>query len=125
MIDGKMANVLTGTRSSMTCSICGCTPRQMNHLQAVSARPAQVERYQLGLSTMHAWIRCFELVIHVAYRLEVKQWQVKTVVDKKTVKAKQRYPTAIPGAARTGSGPASCGRAEVIERWEHRPAGVS
>ena len=49
IIDGKVANVLTGTRSSMTYSICGCTPRQMNQLQAASARPSRVESCQLGL----------------------------------------------------------------------------
>ena len=39
---------------------------------------------------MHAWIRCFELVIHVAYRLEVMQWQMKTAAAKETVKAKKK-----------------------------------
>lgn len=33
--------------------------------------------FQLGLSIPHAWIRCFETLLHVSYRLKVKMWQVR------------------------------------------------
>ena len=61
MIDGKVANAITGT-SSMSCSICGCKPTQMNDLRAAQKRPIKPEACQLGLSTVHAWIRCFEYI---------------------------------------------------------------
>ncbi|XP_036347272.1 uncharacterized protein LOC118756626 [Rhagoletis pomonella] len=33
--------------------------------------------YKYGLSTLHAWIRCFECLLHIAYRLTFKCWQVR------------------------------------------------
>ena len=46
MIDGEVADML---RHRKTCSVCGCIRWQMNSLQAVSARPALVRSYHLGL----------------------------------------------------------------------------
>ncbi|KAM3956298.1 uncharacterized protein ACR2FA_009749 [Aphomia sociella] len=56
-IDGKVAQVITDTPSSSTCTICGATPRQMNDLEKVTVRLEDENAYQYGLSTLHAWIR--------------------------------------------------------------------
>ena len=82
MIDGKVATVLSDkTSSTQCCSICGCSPKQMNDLEVVKTLSDQVENdnFNHGLSTLHAWIRCMEFCLHLSYRLEIKSWQVKAV----------------------------------------------
>ncbi|KAL0879262.1 hypothetical protein ABMA27_003042 [Loxostege sticticalis] len=84
MINGKVCNALTETSISLKCYICGATPKQMNDF----SREYTVNRDNLGfgLSTLHAWIRCFECMLHISYRLEIKKWQVKGAEDKAKVK---------------------------------------
>ena len=95
MVDGKVVGALTDTKSSASCTVCGATPRQMNDLSAVSARPVRTDTYQYGLSTMHAWIRVFECVIHVSYRLTVKTWAVgskhKDAVSERKKQVQRRF----------------------------------
>lgn len=38
MIDGKVYNTVTETKSSQTCPVCGATPKQMNNLELISKR---------------------------------------------------------------------------------------
>ncbi|CAH0713897.1 unnamed protein product, partial [Brenthis ino] len=53
MIDGKVAQVLTKTRSSASCTVCGATPQQMNNLEAVSTRDVnEFFRINLALQTL-------------------------------------------------------------------------
>ena len=77
MIDGKVANALTNTSSSLSCSICGAKPTQMNQVEHVTARPVNPDACRYGLSPLHAWIRLFECVIHIGYRLKLKVWSVR------------------------------------------------
>lgn len=84
MIDGKVCNALTETSSSQKCYICGATPKLMND----ESREFVANRNNLGfgLSTLHAWIRSFECLLHISYRLEIKKWQVRDAADKANVK---------------------------------------
>ena len=78
MIDGKVATVLsTVTNSSQCCSLCGASPKQMNNLDEVSKRPYTGEGLKHGLSTLHAWIRCMECLLHISYKSTIKKWQLK------------------------------------------------
>ena len=77
MIDGKVANALSNTSSSLSCNICGAKPTQMNHVEQVVSRPVDPEVCRYGLSPLHAWIRLFECVIHIGYRLKLKVWSVR------------------------------------------------
>lgn len=48
------------------------------------------------MSTLHAWIRCFECLLHISYRLVVKKWQIRERNDKicakeRTDEIKQRF----------------------------------
>lgn len=48
------------------------------------------------MSTLHAWIRCFECLLHISYRLVVKKWQIrerndKICVKERTDEIKQRF----------------------------------
>lgn len=89
MVDGKVAQVLTDTPSSSTCTICGATPRQMNDLTKVTARPENENSYQYGLSTLHAWIRCMEMILHISYNLSFQTWSA-TSEEKKQQKQEKK-----------------------------------
>jgi hypothetical protein len=89
MIDGKVAQVLTDTPSGSTCTICGATPRQMNDLTKVTARPENENAYQYGLSTLHAWIRCMEMILHISYNLSFQTWSA-TSEEKKRLKQEKK-----------------------------------
>lgn len=74
MIDGAVANVLTNTNSTSRCFICKASPTEMNNLN-ISKTP-NVDNYKYGLSTLHCWIRFFECLLHIAYRLPFQIWRV-------------------------------------------------
>lgn len=93
MMDGSVSNILSDTNSTSKCIICQATPKEMNKVDVVN-RPSSVEKYRFGLSTLHCWIRFFECLLHIGYRLPVKVWQVrgkefKDIVDnnKKRIQA--------------------------------------
>lgn len=85
MIDGKVCNALTGTKSSQTCYICGATPKLMNVINRIDSNDIK-ENYEFGLSTLHAWIRSFECFLHISYRLNVRKWAITDDEDKEVVK---------------------------------------
>lgn len=43
----------------------------------------------LGISSLHAWIKTFECVLHLSYRLEIKKWQIRKT-DKEKVDVRQK-----------------------------------
>lgn len=93
MIDGKICNVVSET-SSMTCYVCKSKILQMNNLERIKNLVVDPSNYRylynvnskvimryfiillfyrFGLSTLHAYIGCFECLLHVSYRLDFKQ----------------------------------------------------
>ena len=74
MIDGKVANAATGTASAQRCNMCGAVPSTMNDLPAV--RALAVTNTEYGLSPLHCFIRCFEAILHIGYRLDLQRWRV-------------------------------------------------
>lgn len=89
MIDGKVCNAATHTKSTMRCYICGATSLQFNDLE--KERPCKKENLEFGLSLLHARIRFFESILHVAYRLPVKKWNVRlTIEEKQAVENKKK-----------------------------------
>lgn len=82
LIDGKVLNIITNTKSMQTCPICHATPKQFNdisnkHKQTGVFLP-DPNSLQYGISPLHAWIRIFECVLHISYRLDIKAWQVRS-----------------------------------------------
>ncbi|XP_059223235.1 uncharacterized protein LOC131997013 [Stomoxys calcitrans] len=84
MIDGAVLNVLTNNKSSSNCCICGAKPTEMNST-AVSERDVNEEHYKYGLSTLHARIKFFECILHIAYKLKVRKWRVSKEQEKQVV----------------------------------------
>ena len=87
MVDGKVVCALTGTKSTQTCTACGCNPREMNSLN--STRQPLPDAYQFGISPLHARIRCFEFVLHLGYRMELQKRNV-TKEHKPAVEERKR-----------------------------------
>jgi len=71
---------MTGS-SSQKCYIFKCSPKDMNDITRVKNLSVQPEHFKFGLSTLHAYIRFFECLLHISYRLEFKKWQVSTMND--------------------------------------------
>lgn len=75
MIDGKVCSAVTKT-SSMMCYICKAKISQMNNLNQMKEAVVDMSTFRYGLSTLHAYIRFFECLLHISYRLDFKQWKV-------------------------------------------------
>lgn len=71
MIDGKVCQALTLTSSPSNCVICGAKPSEMKNLSA--NRKEKIENFQYGISTLHAWIRFMECILHLAYHLPFRK----------------------------------------------------
>jgi hypothetical protein len=91
MIDGKVCQALTDTPSSSTCVVCKLTPKQMNDLQDVANRQERGEVFSFGLSTLHAWIRFMDCILHIAYNLQFKTWSAKTPAEKNAKAASKSH----------------------------------
>ncbi|XP_030849802.1 uncharacterized protein LOC115927723 [Strongylocentrotus purpuratus] len=89
MVDQKVVNALTETKSSLRCYVCGATPKQFNDIEKLPSASNE-EAYSFGLSPLHKWIRCFEMCIHIAYRITIKKWRVSTENDKAVVAAQKK-----------------------------------
>lgn len=92
MIDVKVGNALTDNNSTQKCFVCGATSKQFNDIEKVSLRSVINKDYlKLGLSTLHAWIRFFECLLHLAYKQCIKKWQARSAEEKtKVADAKKR-----------------------------------
>lgn len=92
LIDGKVLNVITNTNSNQKCPICGATPKQFLTTKNFNSdvfkpKPTSL-RY--GISPLHAWIRVFEFVVHIAYRIGLKKWQIREASDKKAFQLRKQ-----------------------------------
>lgn len=74
MIDGAVANILTNTNSCSRCVFCNAKPTEMNRLTFKNI--PNIDNYKFGLSTLHCWIKFFECLLHIAYRIDFKKWRV-------------------------------------------------
>ena len=75
MVDGKLVDALTDNTHSATCSLCRETPRYMNLLIPWSIFDVNPEFLQYSISPLHCYIRCEELILHLGYKIEVKQYR--------------------------------------------------
>lgn len=82
MIDGKVCNAITETSSTQKCFICGASSRSFNDIDSMLTREVKTENLEFGLSVLHGWIRFFENLLHLAYKLPLKKWQARGDDDK-------------------------------------------
>lgn len=81
MIDGKTFSVIAES-STQKCGICEATPKIMNDLAKITQLRPKESLYEFGLSTLHALIRCFKCLLHIAYRLSTTKWKISSLEDK-------------------------------------------
>jgi hypothetical protein len=81
MIDGKTCNAVTSPSSAQVYYVCGAAPRQINRIDEIVKRDVDITTYRFGLPTLHAWIRFLEYLLHISYRLEIKNGKYE---EKKT-----------------------------------------
>lgn len=86
MLDGKTCNVLTETSSTQTCNICKVSPKEINDLTKVVKRKCNVDAYKFGISVLHCFLRVYEFLLHISYKLDIKQWQARGPQAKESVK---------------------------------------
>lgn len=95
MIDGKVLTYITGTSSMMNCPICGAKPNDMSNIDKFKEGfSSNEEALNYGISPLHAWLRFFECLLHISYRISFKKWKVTKLFKeqyesrKKIVKAR-------------------------------------
>jgi hypothetical protein len=90
MVNGKVCNSMTDTRSAQICYICGAKPTEVNNLSKVYSKTPNVKHYSYGLSVLHSWIRFMECCLHISYRLTIKVFQVRGDNNKKVVAERKK-----------------------------------
>jgi len=85
MIDGKICNALTQTTSTQKCYLCGSISKDFNDIDRMIRSKIVTENLQYGISVLHGWIRFFECLLHLAYKLPIKKWQARSEEDKNIV----------------------------------------
>ena len=85
MFDGKVINSLTDTKSTQSCNVCGSKPIEMNDIDLVKKKPVNEKTLKLGMSNLHCWIKCFEFILHLGYKIENQKFQARTEKEKPSV----------------------------------------
>lgn len=62
----------------------------MNDIESVIQRSVKEEALSFGISPLHARIRFYECLLHIAYRLDLKKWQVRGDENKTLVASRKR-----------------------------------
>lgn len=85
MVDGKICNAATDTKSTLRCYICKQTSSQFNNL--TEEKIENMESLNFGLSVLHARIRIFESLLHLAYKLPLQKGRIskKNATDSKVL----------------------------------------
>ncbi|MBY0580758.1 MAG: hypothetical protein K2P53_03655, partial [Rickettsiales bacterium] len=90
MIDGKIQTIIsTATNSYQCCSVCGASPIEMNNLSLVVQKKTLEGNIKHGVSTLHAWIRFLECMLHISYKMPIMKWQARNQDDKNIVKLRK------------------------------------
>lgn len=90
MIDGKICNSLSDTKSTLRCYLCDATSKDFNNIDAILDRPIKNEYLSFGISVLHAWIRFFECLLHIAYKLPTKSWCISKETESIVEENKKR-----------------------------------
>lgn len=107
MINGKTCTAITAI-PSQNCQICEATPSQMNNIEfdknikkkkqkktgdpngAETSSGKKSEELGYGISVLHTNIRCMELILHIAFCLDVKSWMILKNEDKEKVRKRKK-----------------------------------
>jgi len=82
MIDGKILNMVTGTRSSQNCPICGATPTQMKDKTMIGKFKPKEGALQYNIQPMHSTMNTVKNLYHISYREGINKHQMRAQEDK-------------------------------------------
>lgn len=99
MVDGKICNSLSDTKSTLRCYLCNATSKDFNDLKSIVNRPIKTENLSFGISVLHAWIRMLECLLHVAYKLPTKTWRInkenESIVEENKARIQTEFKTKM------------------------------
>lgn len=55
----------------------GATPKDMNNIPPIIRRMCNTFTYKFGISILHFYLRCFEFLLHISYKLELEKWAAR------------------------------------------------
>lgn len=82
MIDGKICSTLAKSSSIMRCYIYSASPKEMNKINIAIQKQVESDHYKFSISSLYAWIRLMEYMLHISYNLEIKKWSVYKTQEK-------------------------------------------
>jgi len=62
----------------------------MNDFHLINIKINKVDYYKYGLSSLHAWIRCLECLLHISYNLDFKKWSATNFEHKELKLSKKK-----------------------------------
>lgn len=79
ILDGTVLNYITDTKSFFTCPVCGAKPSDFLSIRDFKSKLFQPkpDRIKYGISPLHFWIRLFECILHISYRIDIKHWSIR------------------------------------------------
>ena len=86
MVYGKVWYAVTGTSCTQRCFLCNLSSKDFSNLEKMlSTEIVDTSRLSFGLSMLHACIRFFECLLHLAYKLQIGKWQTRGIEQKNIV----------------------------------------
>lgn len=90
MIDGKVYNAISSVTSAQRCYLCKATIKDFNNLDKILKLPVDENSLQFGQLSLHTWIRFFETLLHLSYKLGTKNCQARKEDDKINVEKRKK-----------------------------------
>ncbi|KAG5861080.1 hypothetical protein JTB14_006424 [Gonioctena quinquepunctata] len=78
MIDAKVANAMTETKSAIRCHLCKATSKESNNSDKMKEQTIDTS----------SW-KCFECLLHIGYKLGIHKWQARGDTDKDIMKQRK------------------------------------
>lgn len=88
MIDGKVCNAATNTTPTSRCYVCGPTSKDFNNLSKKNEENS--EALEFVISVLHARIRIFESILHLAYKLPTKKYRQRKTQEERNIEEERK-----------------------------------
>ena len=90
IIDGKIQTIIsTGTNSYRCCFSVWCISNRNKQSVFSSSKKKFEGNIRHGVSTLHAWIKFLECMLHISYKMQITKWQAKTEDKENIVKLRK------------------------------------
>ena len=79
MYDVKSINAITETVYTKECYICGLRDKDLGDVDKTLGTSINQNNLKYGISSLHAWIRCYECLLNLSYKLSICQPQARKI----------------------------------------------